>query len=268
MIRGGTIKVTKYFISVFCALFIFVNPFHAEGLTSDKYVQNVSDFKLHTSIHIQNVVLIGLEIFNQFKESHFKDVSLNLLLEKLQKHDSEKIISKEELARNGYKQQKDFSERLFEIYGVDIATLDTKQKESFSRLIEELNSYSHKQDFLFYRKHNLLLPDGSLTKEAVMIQFIERIADLVERSKNPISTEEFGRVAMMSALSFYANTKDKHITTVINYVRTFLSESQIQNIIRFAEFKYSEVVPANFLVSRALKSKPPQSRMRCEFLFN
>lgn len=173
-----------------------------KGKEDIRYVQNINDFKTHTHTHIQNVYGLGMYIYYKHQETLFKDVPEHIVKEKLLNHDYEKLATIHTLNKAGYKHHRSFVERLYDYYG--------KQKtENMNDLIRELNKYAKHYDHAIFRKHNLINSDGSLTSVGRKISMIEKIADVVEREKNPISREEFGLHKMRPAKDFLETPFEK-----------------------------------------------------------
>jgi hypothetical protein len=170
----------------------------------NEYVHNFGDFKTHTSVHIQNVQRLALFLYYQYRSTHFSDVPEQVLREKLLSHDFEKLASRENLQKYGYENQKPISERLYLYYG--------KNKNASSKivqLIKEINNYEGMSNENLYRKYGLLNDDGTLNEIAQKISLIEKIADLVDREKNPVSPEEFGVEKMLPATEFLDHPMEK-----------------------------------------------------------
>jgi hypothetical protein len=168
------------------------------------YVHSLNEFKTHTANHIQNVGRLGMHLFYQHRSSLFNDVPEYMLREKLLHHDFEKLASSQKLSEYGYSNSKSFAERLYEFYG--------KNKNDSARikeLVHELNSYAEQYDEEFFKKYDLVTEDGKLTQVAEKIILIEKIADLVEREKNPVSPEEFGVERMIRASSIFNHPFEK-----------------------------------------------------------
>ena len=60
----------------------------------------------------------------------------------------------------------------------------------------------------FFKKKNLLTPEGRPNAVAEKLLELEKIADLVDRGKSPVSAEEFGR-PMDSASSFFGKQAER-----------------------------------------------------------
>ncbi len=163
-----------------------------------QYVNTINDFKTHTNNHIQNVTRLGMYLYHQHKHTYFKDIPEHIVREKLLYHDFEKVAHLEALQQFGYTNERNFSERLYDLYGRSIGNTNFKAKA----LIQELNEYADKFESELLAKHNLIDQSPRSLSVIEKIQRIERVADLVERQMNPVSPEEFGVREMRSATLF------------------------------------------------------------------
>lgn len=225
---------------IFCTGIFLPSPARAD-LEQIRFVQSLNDFRTHTSQHIKNVNLLGMLIYQTYKDTLFQDVPEHLLQEKLQLHDFEKIATLPELRELGYTKSTTFTQRLYKHYGTS-----KKDMPSIKSLIFELNSYATLIEFTFFQKHNLLNPDLQPSPIAEKLQMIEKIADRIDREMSPISPEEFG-VARMRRAKAYLNSP--------------LEKSIAKNIAKI----YHRVVPVNPLISNI---KPTSNNPTCSNLFN
>lgn len=173
------------------------------------YVMSYRDFRLHTEIHIQNVRRLGLALYDRYRDTEFKEVSRQMLAEKLRLHDHEKLASERELMALGYEHNSPLGERLYQYYGEDKLKLSVAEREQFQDLIEELNFFAGKYELSFYQKYRLLSDQSEPGIVAQKMALIEKVADLVERESNPISVEEFHREKMQPAEDFLSDPFEK-----------------------------------------------------------
>jgi hypothetical protein len=221
-----------------CLIFLSFSLIALKGKDDIRYVHNIEDFRTHTSTHIHNVYTLGMHLYYKYQNTIFRDLPEQVVKEKLLSHDFEKVATLSQLRTIGYDHDKTFLERLYENYG------QTKN-DNMLDLINELNHYAEYYERSIYSRHSLLNPDGSLSLIAQKISTIEKIADLVEREKNPISSEEFGRQKMMPARRLLRTSLEKQLALELAQA-------------------YSNIVPLNPLIHRTSLS---QNAPLCHQLF-
>lgn len=222
-----------------CLILLSFSLIAFKGKNDIRYVKDLKDFKTHTSNHIQNVYSLGMYLYYQHRTTLFKDIPEHIIREKLLVHDYEKIADIENLKPHGYQDNRTFLERLFDYYG-------NRKNSGMKNLINELNSYAGFYDQSIFKKYGLLNRDGSPNEIAEKLIMIEKIADLVEREKNPISKEEFGKPKMVPAANYLNGRLEKTLARELAKV-------------------YSTVVPVNPLVSLANSARKGPT---CHTLFN
>lgn len=233
----------KYVYTCLIVISFFVLALHTK--TEIRYVNNLKDFKTHTSNHIQNVYRLGMYLYYQNKDTLFQDIPEAVIKEKLLKHDYEKFASLEDLQRFGYDKKNIFVERLYGFYGKK-QTEDSK----LSALVVELNDYAARYDNLFFRKYGYLDKNGKPKIIAMKISLIEKIADIVEREKNPITSEELGIPRTKKSNIFFTNALEKK-----------LADNLANN--------YIQIVPPNPLIYiSTLNHHTFNQHVSCRFLFN
>ncbi|MES2769273.1 MAG: hypothetical protein V4596_09010 [Bdellovibrionota bacterium] len=173
-----------------CLIFISFSLIALKSKEDIRHVKNLEDFKVHTQTHAQNVYTLGMYLYNEYKETHFKNVPEHVLIEKLRMHDYEKLASVEDLRDLGYKNKLPFADRLYNFFGQN--KYDSVNSKKIKALIQELNFYAKQYDEAVLKKHGLLNVDGTPNSIGQLIILIEKIADIVEREKNPITPEEIG----------------------------------------------------------------------------
>lgn len=194
-----------------------------------KYIQNLEDFKYHTAHHIQNVMTLGLYLFNYFSHSVFSDLTAEEVIDYLSLHDLSKRMTARELAEFGYTHEKSLSERLYEFYGKDKDTLPNDKKLQLEEVIRELNRIDRlvTQKFLFKRGYIL---NSKISSKGLKLLVIEKIADLVERTKNPVSIEEFGKV-MKSPIEYTGDTRYQRLVRVLMDNYPIIANNQYRDIL-------------------------------------
>jgi len=126
------------------------------------YVTHTTEFKHHIELHRQRVLRLGLLL----AEAQFPEIPRSELKSFLSIHDSSKTMANS-------------SERLYQFYGKPPTT--AVEREALGRIVTDINVIDTRMAQEFYT--------------------IEKIADLVDRSLDPVAAEEFGR-AMTPASQF------------------------------------------------------------------
>ncbi len=159
-----------------------------------KYIHNISDFQYHTAHHIQNVISLGLFLHSNPSTRHyFSDLTREAVVEYLSLHDSSKRMPLAELQNYKYTNEQTIEERLFSFYGKDKDQLPPQQQDELKQIIEELNRIDTLVSRRFLYKKGYIL-NSRITAKGMKLIIIEQVADLVERTKNPVSIEEFGKM--------------------------------------------------------------------------
>lgn len=133
-----------------------------------QYVASASDFQLHIQLHRRRVVLLGSYLAKQ----EFPEISAELAENFLLLHDTSKTL-------------KQTITSLYAFYGKN--NLDADQLADLKKTITFLNSIDTAYADSFFDTYQL----SSLEREQLLL--IEKIADLVDRSMDPVAEEEFGR---------------------------------------------------------------------------
>ncbi len=183
-------------------------PFNILESDLNRYVHSIEDFQYHTNNHIQNVILLGLYTFETMEQTHFRGLSRTDVIDYLALHDSAKTLSVEQLQEYGYGHDLSLSERLYSFYGKNLENVPLDKKNELAHLIQELNRIDELICNTYLKKNKYLSEDGTLTTQGEMLKLIETAADIAERSKNPVSVEEFGK--NMGNPSRYLSTQEQH----------------------------------------------------------
>lgn len=151
------------------------------GLSS-KSVENFNDFRFHIHLHRERVVQLGLALAEQQSPQLAQDVVLHFL----SLHDFAKTdLPVEAFNRYGYNHAEAPVVRLFRFFGVN--PTDPQQRQELTKVIDDINTIDDRVAEEFTGARSLSL------EEASRLRNIERVADLVDRSNDPIATQEFGR---------------------------------------------------------------------------
>lgn len=135
---------------------------------AQNYVTRIQDFQQHIELHRARVVQLGMAL----AESHFPEISQKDLKEFLKLHDSSKT-TKEALPR------------LYQFYGKPPNS--EAERERLKEIVIYINAIDQKVAEKYFKEKTLSLD---------MIEtfyIIEKVADLVDRSMDPVAAEEFGR---------------------------------------------------------------------------
>lgn len=178
--------------------------------TDIRYVNSLKDFKTHTSYHIQNVYRLGMWLYYENKETLFKDVPEAQLREYLLNHDHEKLATLEELQQFGYDNDKTFTERLYKYYGQN-----KEDNPEILPFMNELNLFDSYYDKLFFRKYGYLDSHGNPNIMAMTIMLIAKVADTVEREKDPITSEEMDLSEVKKANTYFTKALEKRLANTL-----------------------------------------------------
>jgi hypothetical protein len=159
----------KYFISNI--LFLTVVAADAQ------VIKTLGDYRLYNELHIVRTDLIGEDVLLHNPED-YPDVTLLLYRTFIPRHDRAK--------RN-----KNLLRQLFELYNQPINT--PQMLALRNSLAAKLNAIDAIYAYEFFEKNHLIYENGALKPAAVQLLRIEMIADFVDRYKNPLAGEEFGR---------------------------------------------------------------------------
>jgi hypothetical protein len=175
------------------------------------YVNSLEEFYEHTRLHRVRVKLLGMELLRTHPEL-FRGISPEELRIVLEAHDRAKVSS----AAHG-PSGRPFYEELYRSYG----------KKAPDPLVNSLNQADEKYA-VEALKHAGLWDNPRMSSAERMrrralrtrIKMIEKIADLVDRGKSPVTSEEFGR-AMRPASTFLNNPEEVRLARELerNYSR-------------------------------------------------
>jgi len=143
--------------------------FFSTSLSAATYVETASDFQKHIQLHRTRVVVLGLAL----AKVHYPEISQEDLKIFLELHDTSKVDPKN-------------SSQLFGFYGRPPANLE--EKERLKSIVGSINEVDSQVGQKFFQENISLTP----TQRSQFLT-IEKVADLVDRSMDPVATEEFGR---------------------------------------------------------------------------
>lgn len=174
----------------------------AHSETTRRYIHSIVDFQYHTAHHIQNVISLGLFLHSHPGARHFfSNLTREDVTEYLSLHDSAKRMSLSELQDYGYTHKRTIEERLYDFYGKDKDQLPQEEQKELKHVIADLNRIDTLISKKFLYKKGYII-NGRATVRGARLLFLENISDLVERTRNPVSIEEFGK--QMKSPELYA----------------------------------------------------------------
>ena len=180
-------------------------------LLNQSLINNVIDFYYHTKLHIDRVSVLAQALLKEFPEE-FSELSLEKVKQAMALHDIEKIDSKFISKRGG-----PFIVELFQNFG---GGKDLSQ-------IEELNKTG--KDYLQSELKKLNFTPKMLKQ----LELLERIADIADRTSNPVSPQEFGRAMI------YESVKPDH-----NWIHhNNINIEKYKKMNSFLERKYFDIIP-------------------------
>lgn len=147
------------------------------------------EFQHHINLHRKRVVKLGLAL----AKAQYPDLNQHFLNEFLKLHDySKTITSHVDLAQFQYSHYELPAQRLFDFYGKNPE--GQPETEKLTEAINATNAIDKKVcDNYFERLPQL---SGDIQKN---FYTIERLADLVDRSLDPIAAEEFGHPMLLAS---------------------------------------------------------------------
>ncbi|WP_413287763.1 hypothetical protein [Bdellovibrio sp. HCB337] len=171
----------------------------ASGIShAQNYVTQIQDFQQHIELHRERVVVLGMTL----AASHFPNVSKKDLKDFLRLHDSSKTM------RNSLP-------RLFEFYGKPPANEEARAR--LMSTVSDINAIDHSIAEKFFNERHL-------SPEMVEALYtIEKVADLVDRSLDPVAAEEFGRK--------------------LSPASQFFKEQELRDLSLWLESRYLNIVP-------------------------
>ncbi len=164
--------------------------------------------------HIARVQALG----NYLYQNHQKDfplIDIKILKAFLGLHDQSKInMSTKFLHTHQIDKNSVIIEKLYSVYALPYEQLSPQQQGQMEHIIQSLNRVDANVRQEFFQKHGLLLPDGSVSDAGKQYQFIEKIADVVDRGEAAVSVEEFhGR--MTKASVFLRDFEEQKFTKIL-----------------------------------------------------
>jgi hypothetical protein len=157
---------------------------HAEAVTQARskapMVQDAVDFHHHTRIHAQRVQMLGLKLRDKF----FPDLNRQLAHDFLALHDQSKL--------HGADLPNSILKRLYSFYGKNANYLQGAERLAYQQLSQEIIQLDKYTNSAFINSRvSATDPNHRWIVQALLR--IERLADVVDRSNDPVAQEEFGR---------------------------------------------------------------------------
>jgi hypothetical protein len=159
------------------------------------FVAQIADFHRHIELHRERVVQLGLCL----AQAKFPDLTLADIESFLRLHDSSKTMtSPMSLQRYQYENEVSPVHRLFGFYGKPNDS--EEERIQLKNTVSDINELDQRVANEFFSER----PD--LSHETVQKYFlIERIADVVDRSLDPVASEEFHQ-KLTPASQFFQST--------------------------------------------------------------
>jgi len=143
-------------------------------------VEDIVDFHRHTLTHAKRVQLLGIKLRDKF----FLELDRQLLHDFLALHDNSKL--------HGAAQPNSILHRLFAFYGKNASDLQGPELLAYQQLSQEIAEKDKLTASVFILSR-VSLDDPNYSLIVKVLLLIERLADAVDRSKDPTAAEEFGR---------------------------------------------------------------------------
>jgi hypothetical protein len=183
----------------------------------DVQLKTLTEFQNHIILHRKRVVRLGLAL----AQEHYPGLEAQALGSFLRLHDLSKTLkSEEKLQQYGYNHPKLPVERLFSFYGINHRSHE--QLHELREIILDINTVDEKVAQHYFSS---FLKGDEATMEAFFQ--IERVADLVDRSLDPVAAEEFGHPMILasdyiqdfklSQLSLWLEKKYLHLTKNLSF---------------------------------------------------
>ncbi|MBL6991983.1 MAG: hypothetical protein ISR65_19525 [Bacteriovoracaceae bacterium] len=162
---------------------------------STKLIRTYDEYRLHNFTHIVRVTRLGKFLLKAEPEK-FREVDPKILEEFLLLHNQSKINqSPEFIKQHGLQSVESMSSRLYLNFSLDFNTLSDGLKREGKEFVDQLNQIDREVAIAFFRKKGLLGKD-ELVEDNPLVQLylaIEKVADAVDGSKDPVFEEEYGR---------------------------------------------------------------------------
>lgn len=162
-------------------------------LNQKPFVKSVDDLIQNMRLHSNRVAVLGKYVFQKFADL-FPGATTQSVDEFLNLHDLSKI-NKDRLFLKayGYSHEELIAHRLFQVYGLSKDSLPTPLATEMDQLISEMNRIDREIAYHYFKSKGLLNCSEHLSEGAMSLLWIERLADLVDRSESPAAAEEFSR---------------------------------------------------------------------------
>ena len=150
-------------------------------MNNKTFVANIGDFYRHIELHRQRVFQLGMTLGTE----KFTDLPLDRLATFLRMHDASKTMTaKIDLRLFNYYHPMSPLVRLFSFYGQGHETAEAKQV--LKHAVDDINHIDQQVASNFFAVHREISED-------IIEKFflIEKVADLVDRSLDPVASEEF-----------------------------------------------------------------------------
>lgn len=161
---------------------------------------SLAEFKHATLSHQKRVFQLGLVLFDQFT-ADFSNVQSHQVSGFLKIHD----YAKTEILSDGTEQ----IGLLYQFYGMNKTDLQDQERFKFLSAINHINYLDSQYALQFFQSQQLINSSGEFSSAAHELLLIEKIADLVDRGENQMSSDEFNK-KLKKASAIIENEKWAH----------------------------------------------------------
>lgn len=145
------------------------------------FVTNPAEFNTYVRLHKERTRLLALHLFSAHPQD-YDQLSLELVNSFMRLHDLSKSIP-------------EVAQRLYKQYSRPLSTVSEREKTKFISWVNYLNERDRQIGVNFFTRHEL--NESQVQK----LLELEKIADLVDRSFDPVAQEDFGKL-MVPASEF------------------------------------------------------------------
>lgn len=164
------------------------------SLAANQYIHSLADFQTHIESHILRVQILGRYIFETFPQ-YFSHVTKTLLKKRLFLHDQSKVNREPSFMDRFYPlaQERPIIADLFEAVYLRRDQPAKIRLQKILQIVEKLNLVDIQLNHRFNKAHHLFTPEGKLSEAGRELDFLEKLADSIDRRLDPVSSEEFNR---------------------------------------------------------------------------
>jgi hypothetical protein len=157
-------------------------------------IQSSGDLHVYMKSHIRRIEELGIALMENFPDEFpVPEDYKKTLLAFLALHDQSKVNLTETFQKKHGIRGRPIIDQLYEVFGANARLLSRSKRAEFQSLIGKLNGIDDQVANDFFRDHKMLSPEGAPGKLARVFLEIEKLADMVDRTKSSYYMEEFGR---------------------------------------------------------------------------